>query len=139
MKFMPSHYTSLKTRTDNNILNSSSPLYSTVCGTMTAFVSGSVVVFSLLPRWGGISQLSFSKKSLDPQNKYLIAVNNNNKQIRPKPYSDMHMNLYPRPPRSDQTATQPKKNTHKVATWSRLFTPQLENDQTRNIARQPKS
>jgi hypothetical protein len=61
-------------------LNSSSP---TVWEMIAAFVPGSIVVFSVLPRWNGVSKLSFSKKVLDLQNKYLITDinNNNNKKI----------------------------------------------------------
>jgi hypothetical protein len=58
----------------------------TVRGTVAAFVPCSVVVFSVLTRWNGVSKLIFRKKSLNLQN-YLITIanNNNNKKIRPKP------------------------------------------------------
>jgi hypothetical protein len=42
----------------------------------------------------------------------------------------MHLNQCPQPPWSGQTETQLKKTIHKVVTWSHVFTPYLENDQT---------
>jgi hypothetical protein len=59
--------------------NSSSPLYPSICGMITAFVSGIIVMFSVLPRWNEVSKPNFSKKRLNLQNKYLITVNNNKK------------------------------------------------------------
>jgi hypothetical protein len=47
-------------------------------GTVAAFVPRFVVVFSVLARWNELFKLSFSKKRLNLQQKYLIRVNNNN-------------------------------------------------------------
>jgi hypothetical protein len=65
----------------NDEFNSFSPPYPTIWGLLAAFISGSLVVLSVLPRWNGVSRLSFSKKRLNLQNKYLITVHNNNKKI----------------------------------------------------------
>jgi hypothetical protein len=51
-------------------VNSSSSLHPTVWLTIADFVAGSVVV--------RMPKLSFSKRGLNLQNKYLIRVNNNN-------------------------------------------------------------
>jgi hypothetical protein len=60
--------------------NSYSPLYPTVRQMISAFVPGSHTVFSVLPRWNGLSKLSFSKRRLNLQNKYFITINKNNKK-----------------------------------------------------------
>jgi hypothetical protein len=52
---------------------SSFPLYSTVLGTAATFIPNSVVI-SVLRRWNEMSKLSFSKKWLHFQNKYLITA-----------------------------------------------------------------
>jgi hypothetical protein len=57
-----------------------SPLFTLqFAGRWLQLFPGSVVMFSVLPTWNGVSLLSFRKKRLNPQNKYLITVNNNNK------------------------------------------------------------
>jgi hypothetical protein len=63
-------------------LNSSSLLSPIVWWIIAAFVPGSIIVFSVLPRWNVVSKLSFSKKILDLQNKCLITdiSNTNNKK-----------------------------------------------------------
>jgi hypothetical protein len=58
--------------------NSSSHLYPVIQGMIAAYVPDFIVMLSALTSWNGVPKLSFSKKRLNLQNKYLITVNNNN-------------------------------------------------------------